>query len=719
MIDSTDHALKVEQNIMSMKLKLSENTTLTVVSCSTDLQSLTGTHAKPEVQKDLLGFWDIGIERYKNRIRYYILKDPSAKVPQRKLKLQTFAASKRAKRTVKLLEKERKLVSKCMRRTLAWNAKADKDHLQLGLGGQYIELPRAISDRNGIPHKGQKSYTTKWITKRYIEANVITSELPDGWIADTVVLEGMFIINTSPLVSFSSMKEYSSFLIRRYVLPYFKAGTPTVHIVFDNPGRLPATPKAFEQNRRDSANKLPSDHKHIHLNDTSSVPSKWREHLSCRTCKRSIVLYLGKSLLDHSSSFLLSGQQIILAGCFVGDMEDQAWSVTSTDRQPLPHLNCQAEEADMSVWLHAFRSQGMRRLIWSPDTDIYHISLPLISQYQGETVVKINLYSSDETQYLNLNHLCDALSNDPDLATIPSAALPKLMQVIYICTGCDYISFFARLGKTTFLNRFFQHSEFINAGTETCPGTLASTTEERSDGLLAFIRLVGTVYFKQHLACFHHDSPRALFNSFSDSDPETQHRRWLDCIRSTIWEKIEFEDELPPSSEALERHWKRSCWVADMWSQACRNEYNLPDLTKFGWKLTDGELQVDWDDTENMKQVRQRVHLLLRGCGCRKTRCTKNTCSCRKAGQHCSPGCTCCNCQNVPSSLPSTRHTVTHDDDLEDELEEDSLVRREYQSQLVPDDDVESICTTEDEGDITATLESNEESDSDNADVNY
>ena len=128
---------------------------------------------------------------------------------------------------------------------------------------------------------------------------------------------------------------------------------------------------------------------------------------------------------------------------------------------------------------------------------------------------------------------------------------------------------------------------------------------------------------------------------------------------------------------------------------------------------------MDWDDTENMKQVRQRVHLLLRGCGCRKTRCTKNTCSCRKAGQHCSPGCTCCNCQNVPSSLPSTRHTVTHDDDLEDELEEDSLVRREYQSQLVPDDDVESICTTEDEGDITATLESNEESDSDNADVNY
>lgn len=46
-------------------------------------------------------------------------------------------------------------MNKCVRRSLAWNAKVDIDQQQCG--GQYLELPRAISDPNGNPHKGTKS----------------------------------------------------------------------------------------------------------------------------------------------------------------------------------------------------------------------------------------------------------------------------------------------------------------------------------------------------------------------------------------------------------------------------------------------------------------------------------------------------------------------------------------------------------------------------------
>ena len=78
-------------------------------------------------------------------------------------------------------------------------------------------------------------------------------------------------------------------------------------------------------------------------------------------------------------------------------------------------------------------------------------------------------------------------------------------------------------------------------------GTLASTCDtSRELGFFSFVRLIGTVYFKKHLSLFTYDSPRALFNSFPDSDPISQHKQWLDCIRSTMWETIEFEDELPP-----------------------------------------------------------------------------------------------------------------------------------------------------------------------------
>lgn len=35
-----------------------------------------------------------------------------------------------------------------------------------------------------------------------------------------------------------------------------------------------------------------------------------------------------------------------------------------------------------------------------------------------------------------------------------------------------------------------------------------------------------------------------------------------------MWERIEFEDEIPPSVEALWRHWLRTCWVSHFWLQS-------------------------------------------------------------------------------------------------------------------------------------------------------
>ena len=65
---------------------------------------------------------------------------------------------------MKRLDKEKKIVGKCLRRAFAWNAKHGSD--QQHVGQQYLELPRAISDPSGNPHKGQKSYTTKWLATK-------------------------------------------------------------------------------------------------------------------------------------------------------------------------------------------------------------------------------------------------------------------------------------------------------------------------------------------------------------------------------------------------------------------------------------------------------------------------------------------------------------------------------------------------------------------------
>ena len=140
-------------------------------------------------------------------------------------------------------------------------------------------------------------------------------------------------------------------------------------------------------------------------------------------------------------------------------MHRKAWEIYPCGKQQNPLLNCNSEEADTRVWLHTFRSPGSKKLLYSPDTDVYHIGLALLGRYpQSDVFIQLSAISSPEKKLLHLNSLCNSLSGDLDLAIIPSEIHPKVLQALFVCTGCDYISFFAGLGKATFLRNFFQHA---------------------------------------------------------------------------------------------------------------------------------------------------------------------------------------------------------------------------------------------------------------------
>ena len=218
----------------------------------------------------------------------------------------------------------------------------------------------------------------------------------------------------------------------------------------------------------------------------------------------------------------------------------------------------------------------------------------------------------------------------------------------------------------------FQHCSFINENSEPCQGTLVDTGDTKEKGFLAFIRLVGTAYFKKHLSCFQFASPRESLNSFTSSDPVARHKEWFESIRSTVWTCIEFKDEFPPSFEALWRHWLRTCWVSNFWQQAGCNKYSLLDITQFSWKVAGDKLSVDWDAPENVLNICKRVDLLLRGCSCKKG-CKTKRCSCCKAGRTCGPGCACHNCDNSPVCSSSEEVDTTVEDE---EIAEDSYSQR-------------------------------------------
>ena len=55
---------------------------------------------------------------------------------------------------------------------------------------------------------------------------------PRGWAPDSVIIEGIFLINIAPL---AIMKDYVLFL----VIPHFAKGVKETHILFDRPaGKL-------------------------------------------------------------------------------------------------------------------------------------------------------------------------------------------------------------------------------------------------------------------------------------------------------------------------------------------------------------------------------------------------------------------------------------------------------------------------------------------------
>ena len=176
----------------------------------------TNKNASPAQENDLLRFREVGQKEFEVYVQYHILKQSSICPKTKRKALQTFAEKAVTKRRYNMLEKEKKLVPKCLKQHLVW---CQTSQLKPPIVKQYIELSRALAKADGMPHKGNKSVITTVLENRY-KGQVVFNTFPLGWIPDIVILEGMFIIHTTPLPSHSNMLNYTMFLLQRFVTPY-------------------------------------------------------------------------------------------------------------------------------------------------------------------------------------------------------------------------------------------------------------------------------------------------------------------------------------------------------------------------------------------------------------------------------------------------------------------------------------------------------------------
>jgi len=139
----------------------------------------------------MLSFYQIGEQAFHNYVKYNILEDPSTpRAPVRQQRLMMMASSNKRKVRSTPKEREVKQVITCLQYRLAWAKHNRIPHT--ASEEQYCVLPRALSDEDGYPHKGNKSTWADKLVSRYQAAvpPVLTSILPI--VPEVVIMDVMF-----------------------------------------------------------------------------------------------------------------------------------------------------------------------------------------------------------------------------------------------------------------------------------------------------------------------------------------------------------------------------------------------------------------------------------------------------------------------------------------------------------------------------------------------
>ena len=134
-------------------------------------------------------------------------------------------------------------------------------------------------------------------------------------------------------------------------------------------------PKVFEHCRRDKGQTV---HQNISFTPLSTIPAAWLTFLGCRQCKRSVIGAIGLSNMQSAKYRLESDQTLILSGCFTGT--SASTFRISGNCLPIPNsqYTSNAVEADMQIWRHVTQSRCNHILVYSPDTDVYNIGIPMV-----------------------------------------------------------------------------------------------------------------------------------------------------------------------------------------------------------------------------------------------------------------------------------------------------------------------------------------------------
>lgn len=179
----------------------------------------------------MLNFRRIGQDEFEAYVEYRLLRTSSCDAPCRRQRLQTFGSSKSTTKKQKQIDHDRKIQQTCLKKQLVMLSHGQQ--LPAECATTFIARPCAIAGPDDLPIGGAKSKVTDFYESRYKKSRVIVTCLPGNWQPESVILEGMFIIQVPPAPGIATLGEYTQMIFRRFIDPHLKAGVTEVHILFD------------------------------------------------------------------------------------------------------------------------------------------------------------------------------------------------------------------------------------------------------------------------------------------------------------------------------------------------------------------------------------------------------------------------------------------------------------------------------------------------------
>jgi hypothetical protein len=707
--DTAYHARINEENVAAYSMKLKDSIFAKVYDVKELCHLFSEQIATQTVHDSLLNFRSTADVRTEDYIKCCITKELSMREGKKRPYILT--TLKNFGENIKITRKEKDMKqfysssTKFLTKIIQW---CKSNNIPPSDIEQFIKIPLAIATPDGIPIKKQKADACKYMMKHFGSAftESVACKKPK-----TLIIDGMVVIYTNkPLSSHNTFGDYAAYLFRKWISHNFMIkGYVEIHVCFDRQLADIVSPKCIERNRRDGEKSKTESKIYQEINEKSQTPYHWFNFLANRSNKKIFVDFLCRHFIKLGGKLLDSSHILIVSGGFkaagTAQMVMRVVEEQEEEEFPLRPFFNNHVEADTMMFLHAVNCAHSSDpiVIYSSDTDIMHIGLLIVNKYPNIHLIVHFKASAGQNLYVDLNELLHLLSMDIELRLIDPKHLPSEIQSLFICSGCDYVSFFRHFSKAVFYDAYFNNIRFISGDTA-YEGMLSDTDPDNWHiGFQAFCRLIGCVYIKkcalyfQYKLCFKkRPSPIEIYEKIRETSSKTTEQEilneWLSQIRYAITqtEGCQSEDFWLPSDDSLQLHWQRSCYALQIWQQADVAQIKYPDIINWGWAFDNNELMVVWDSDANFTRIEQYRKLWTQGCKCRSFNkpCNNKICGCKKDHKPCGPGCACSeHCKNKPidPTINTLMQVRFHDDD-DNETMESNL----YPLALPSDDDTVS-----------------------------